>query len=183
LRRQSTSTNDVYLTGFRAYNSAVKEVSVYNLGGSRWTSADFVVSRYPWNILPALAAISPHLMLFEAGIINDWDDAAPLATVTSNMMAVIDTLKLVNCDVILMSGVPSEPPVYASYETQEKYVANMKSLAYAANVPFIDIWGLFGGTRNHPAMFDSLHPNHVGCGLIAEYAKSAILNPSARSSS
>jgi lysophospholipase L1-like esterase len=181
LQRQATSANDVYLTGFRAYDSAVKEVSVYNLGGSRWTSADFVVDRYPWNMLPALAAISPHLVLFEAGIINDWDDVAPLASVTSHMMAVINALKSVKCDVILMSGVPSEPPVYASYETQAKYVANMKSLAYAANVPFIDVWGLFGGTRKHSAMFDSLHPNHVGCGLIAEYAKSAVLNPSARS--
>jgi hypothetical protein len=145
LQRPATSANDVYLTAFRAYDSAVKEVSVYNLGGSRWTSADFVVNRYPWNTLPALAAISPHLVIFEAGIINDWDNAAPLASVTSNMMAVIDALKSVNCDVILMSGVPSEPPVYASYETQAKYVGNMKSLAYAANVPFIDVWALFGG--------------------------------------
>src|SRR5215510_6991949 len=57
----------------------------------------------------------------------------------------------------------------------------MKTLAYVANVPFIDIWGLFGGTWNRSAMFDSLHPNHIGCGLIAGHAKSAVLNPFARS--
>ena len=59
----------------------------------------------------------------------------------------------------------------------------MKSLAYAANVPFIDVWGLWGGKWNKPAMFDSLHPNGIGYGLIAGYARAAVLNPSARSPS
>jgi hypothetical protein len=68
-----------------------------------------------------------------------------------------------------------------AYEAQAKYVANMKSLAYAANVPFIDIWGLFGWARKRSAVFDSLHPNHIGCELIAGYAKTAVLNPSAHS--
>ena len=30
-------------------------------------------------------------------------------------------------------------------------------------------------------MFDSLHANHIGCGLIAGYSKTAVLNPSAHS--
>jgi hypothetical protein len=89
----------------------------------------------------------------------------------------------VKCDVILMSGPPSEAGVYASYETQEAYVANMKSLAYAANVPFIDVWALFGSRWKASAMFDSLHPNEVGYELIAEYARTAILNPAVRSAS
>ncbi|WP_349644892.1 SGNH/GDSL hydrolase family protein [Bradyrhizobium sp. Leo170] len=67
------------------------------------------------------------------------------------------------------------------YPTQAAYVANMKSLAYAANVPFIDIWGLFGGTWNSSAMNDPLHPNQTGYALIAGYAGIAILDPSARS--
>ncbi|WJR76743.1 SGNH/GDSL hydrolase family protein [Bradyrhizobium sp. NP1] len=57
----------------------------------------------------------------------------------------------------------------------------MKSVAYSANVPFIDVWGLFGGTWNSRAMYDSLHPNRTGYGLIAGYARAAVLNPSARS--
>jgi hypothetical protein len=178
------TTNDaigIYLAGLRAYNSAIKEVSVYNLGGYRWGSADFVVNNYPWNTLPAVTAISPNLVIFQAGIINDWDDRIPLSTVTSNMITVIEALKSVSCDVILMSGVPSKAGVYASYATQATYVANMKSLAYAANVPFIDIWGLFGCRWNSSAMYDSLHPNQIGCGLIAGYAKTAVLSPSARS--
>lgn len=28
----------------------------------------------PWNTLPAIAAIAPDLVIFEAGIVNDWDD-------------------------------------------------------------------------------------------------------------
>jgi hypothetical protein len=27
-----------------------------------------------WNTLPAIAAIAPDLVIFEAGIVNDWDD-------------------------------------------------------------------------------------------------------------
>jgi lysophospholipase L1-like esterase len=179
--RKTTDSNDVYLTGLRCFNSAIKEVSVYNLGGCRWGSADFVVDGYPWNTLPAIAAIAPNLVIFQAGIINDWDDRIPLSTVTSNMTTVINALKSVNCDVILMSGAPSEAGVYASYPTQAAYVANMKSLAYAANVPFIDIWGLFGGTWNSSAMNDSLHPNQTGYALIAGYTSAAVLDPSARS--
>jgi lysophospholipase L1-like esterase len=179
LQRTAAEGNDIYLTALRAYNSAIKEVSVYNLGGCRWGSAHFVVNRYPWNTLPALTAISPNLVIFQAGIINDWDDAIPLSTVTANMKAVINALKSVNCDVILMSGVPSEAGVYASYATQAAYVANMKSLAYAANVPIIDIWELFGGIWKSSAMYDSLHPNQVGYRLIADHAKTAVLNPTA----
>ncbi|WP_454616301.1 SGNH/GDSL hydrolase family protein [Bradyrhizobium cenepequi] len=181
LRKTTTDSTDVYLTGLRCVNSAIKEVSVYNLGGCRWGSADFVVDGHPWNTLPAVTAIAPNLVIFQAGIINDWDDHVPLSTVTSNMTTVINALKAVNCDVILMSGAPSEAGVYASYPTQAAYVANMKSLAYAANVPFIDIWGLFGGTWNSAAMNDPLHPNQTGYALIAGYAGIAILDPSARS--
>jgi lysophospholipase L1-like esterase len=179
LQRTPTDANDIYLTALRAYNSAIKEVSVYNLGGCRWGSGQFVVNQYPWNTLPAIAAISPNLVIFQAGIINDWDDAIPLSTVTANMTAVITALKSVNCDVILMSGVPSEAGVYASYSTQAVYVANMRSLAYAADVPFIDIWELFGGSWKSSAMYDSLHPNQIGYGLIADYAKTAVLDPTA----
>ena len=182
LKRTAADASDIYLTALRAYNSAIKEVSVYNLGGCRWGSADFVADKYPWNTLPAIAAISPNLVIFEAGIVNDWNDKIPLTTVTSNMTAVINRLKAVKCDVILMSGAPSESTgYYASYAMQAAYVDNMKSLAYAADVPFIDVWGLWGSSWNRPAMFDSLHPNQVGYGLIAGYAQTAVLNPSARS--
>jgi lysophospholipase L1-like esterase len=181
LRGTAEDANDIYLTALRAYNSAIKEVSVYNLGGCRWGSADFVADANPWNTLPAVAAIVPDLVIFEAGIVNDWDDKIPIPTVTSNMTTVINALKAVNCDVILMSGAPSKAGVYASYATQANYVANMKSFAYAADVPFIDVWGLWGGKWNAPAMFDSLHPNQVGYGQIAGYAQTAVLNPFARS--
>jgi lysophospholipase L1-like esterase len=179
--RKTTDSKDVYLTGLRCFNSAIKEVSVYNLGGCRWGSADFVVDNHPWSTLPAVTAIAPNLVIFEAGIINDWDDHVPLSTVTANMTTVIKALKSVNCDVILMSGAPSQAGVYASYPMQAAYVANMKALAYATNVPFIDIWGLFGGTWNAPAMNDPLHPNQTGYALIAGYAGIAILDTSARS--
>jgi lysophospholipase L1-like esterase len=183
LQRTATSEGDVYLTGLRVYNSTIREVSVYNLGGCRWRSADFVVDTYPWSTLPAVAAIAPNLVIFQAGQVNDWDNHTPLPTVTSNTMKVIDALRAVKCDVILMSGVPSKPDYLPSYAAQEAYVTNMKKLAYAANVPFIDVWTLFGGSWNPGAMFDWLHPNRAGYELIAGYAKDAVLNPSARSAS
>ena len=183
LQRTDTSAGDVYLTGLRVYNSAITEVSVYNLGGCRWQSADFVVNTYPWSTLPAVAAIAPNLVIFQAGQVNDWDNHTPLPAVTANMMVVIDALRAVKCDVILMSGVPSKPDYFPSYGAQKAYVTNMKRVAYAANVPFIDVWTLFGGSWNPGAMFDSLHPNQTGYELIADYARDAVLNPSARSAS
>jgi lysophospholipase L1-like esterase len=183
LQRTANSEGDIHLTGLRVYNSAMKEVSVYNLGGCRWTSADFVVKTYPWSTLPAVTAIAPNLVIFQAGQVNDWDNHTPLPTVTENMMVVIDALRSVKCDVILMSGVPSKPDYLPSYAAQEAYVDNMKKLAYAANVPFIDVWTLFGGSWNKSAMFDWLHPNQTGYELIASYARTAALNPAARSTS
>jgi lysophospholipase L1-like esterase len=183
VERTSGNANDVYLTGLRAYDSAVKEVSIYNLGGCRWGTADFVVESDPWSTLPAVTAIAPNLVIFEAGIINDWDDKIPLPTFASRIKTVIDALKAIHCDVILMSVAPSKAGVFASYATQEAYVASMKTLAYETDVPFIDVWNLFGGTWQEGAMFDSLHPNRVGYELIAGYARAAILNPSARSAS
>jgi lysophospholipase L1-like esterase len=183
LQRTTSDANDVYLTGLRAYNSAVKEVSVYNLGGCRWGTADFVVDSYPWSTLPAVTAIAPNLVIFEAGIINDWDDKIPLQAFASRIITVIKALKAANCDVILMSGAPSKAGVFASYATQQSYVASMKTLAYETDVPFIDVWSLFGGTWQETAMFDSLHPNGVGYELIAGYARTAILDLSARSAS
>ena len=183
LQRMADTENYIYLTGLRAYNSAVKEVSVYNLGGCRWGSADFVVKTYPWSTLPAVAAIAPNLVIFQAGMVNDWNNHVPLPTVTANMTTVIDALKAVNCDVILMSGVPSKATYFPSYDAQEAYVTNMKALSYTADVPFIDVWTLFGGSWNASAMFDPLHPNQTGYELIADYAMTAALNPSARSAS
>lgn len=181
LRPAATGKRDIYLAGLRAFNSGIKEVSIYNLGGCRWGSADFVVDIFPWNTLPAVTAISPHLVIFQAGIINDWDDNIALSHVTSNMKTVIDALKSVKCDVILMSGAPSEPGVFATYATQAAYVENMRSLAYAANVPFIDVRGLWDNAWKRSAMADALHPNGYGYELIAGYARTAVLRPHARS--
>jgi lysophospholipase L1-like esterase len=181
LRQATRGTHDIYLTALRAFNSGIKEVSVYNLGGCGWGSADFVVGIFPWNTLPAVAAISPNLVIFQAGIINDWNANIPPSSVTANMRTVISALKSINCDVILMSGAPSEPGAYATYATQAAYVENMRSLAYAANVPFIDVRGLWGGAWKRSAMADSLHPNGAGYELIAGYARTAVLRPSARS--
>jgi lysophospholipase L1-like esterase len=183
LQHTANSAGDIYLTGMRVYNSAIKEVSVYNLGGCRWQSTDFVVDTYPWSTLPAVTAIAPNLVIFQAGQVNDWDNHTPLSAVTANMRAVIAALKSVKCDVILMSGVPSKPDYLPSYAAQQAYVANMQKLAYAADVPFIDVWTLFGGSWNKAAMFDWLHPNATGYELIAGYVEAAVLNPTERSAS
>src|SRR5258708_17071074 len=107
----TTGAHDIYMTGLRVYDSAIKEVSVYNLGGCRWGSGDFVVDRYPWNTLPPVSAISPKLVIFQAGIINDWDDAIPLSTLTSHMVAGIHVLYALQCDAVLVGCTPSKARV------------------------------------------------------------------------
>ena len=119
----------------------------------------------------------------QAGQVNDWNGHVPLPTATSNMTTVVKALRSVGCDVILMSGVPSKATYFPSYDAQYSYVTNMQRLAHTLDVPFIDIWTLFGASWNAGAMFDSLHPNRAGYELIAGYAKKAALNPSARSAS
>lgn len=173
----ATSSSQIDISSFIAYNSAFKEISIYNTGYCGATSSVLSTTTNPWSPLTSLKSLSPDLTLMEGGVINDWGSSGvSLAVSMSNFQAMITGAKL-SGNVILISGNPSNVSD-AAYATQQGYVQQMLALAYANNIPFIDIWSLFGGNWTTPNangwMYDIVHPNALGYTQIANYIYKAL---------
>ena len=168
------STNPFFIAAIVAYNVTSKQISVYNSGASGATSTNIASAGNGFDSLNGMEAQAPDLVITEAGIINDWANAIPVATSQANLQTLITAAQL-SGNIILMSPVPSNSSIVA-YATQQNYVTMMKNLAYSDGIPFIDVWGLFGGTFQSSLMFNAEHPNAAGYALIASYAKTAIAN-------
>lgn len=166
-----------YLQSVIAYNSAIKEVQILNGGWWGADSGTLSNASLPYNQLPTMAGMGQNLTIMENGIVNDWQFDT-LATSKTNNQALITAALAASSDVILMSGVPSDPSK-ASYLTQYQFVEQMRALAYSNKIPMIDIWTLFGGTYQPTLMYDAVHPNLPGYTKIANYVLQA-LNPSFR---
>lgn len=169
----TTGGSNVNLGYFRAYNSASKETSVLTAGCAGKNSTQLAATTSVWSPINVLKFLAPDLTLIEGGVVNDWLQSIALATSLSNLQAQVTAAKL-SGSAILVS-----PPVSAStsspYATQAQYVAQMKSLAYSNNIPFIDVWnGVFGGTYQAALMFDDKHCNTAGYTAIASYIKPAL---------
>ena len=181
-----SGTTAVYIGGIDAYNSTLKEISVLNAGWCGSHVVDWASGDPAYGPMSALSVVAPNLTLVMAGI-NDWNSGTSLSTFSSLLGTIINTAKS-SGSVILISGVPSQAAGHASYATQATYVAAMSTLAYSSNIPFIDMWNLFAGGTWEAAnsaglMYDSLHPNGTGYGVIAKYINLAISNPTSKSSS
>jgi lysophospholipase L1-like esterase len=170
-----TKTGQSYINSIYAYNSAAKEVSVLNAGFGGATSATLASTAAPWGPLLVLQAsqIIPDLVVGENGLVNDWNGQTLSASQTNNQ-AIITALKASGVSLILMSGPPSNPGVYASYAQQKQYVDQMKALAYSNNVPFINVWELMGGVWDTTKMSDNAYPNAATYGIIAGWVNQAL---------
>lgn len=178
-RRTTANANPVYITGFRVKNSTAKKIIVQNHGGCNFRAFHFQVSANPWNALPALGAYGMKLCFFEAGIINDCRDGNSFASVNGYITTFVNAMQAGGCDVILTSAAPSNTNIVSNAQ-QASYVANMKALAYTLGRPFIDVWQIFGGAYNAALMFDDLHENAAGYGLVAANLAVPVLNPAIR---
>jgi lysophospholipase L1-like esterase len=87
-------------------------------------------------------------------------------------------------DAILISSNPSDPASGVSLATQQGYVDDMKAMAITNNIPFIDVWRLFGGSfaaaNASGYAFDDRHPSGAGYTQISTYLAQA-LTPGFRS--
>jgi lysophospholipase L1-like esterase len=176
---QRTSGGSTYIHGIVAYNSAVKEISVLNGGWISGTSTNISQTGTFLTPLDVYKDYTPDLTIIEGGVINDMrgaSPAVPLTTSQANLQTMITAAK-VSGDAILLTPAPLNPGqagVAPTLTVQASWVAMMKALAYSNNIPMIDPWTLFGGTYQAADMFDDLHPNGTGYGLIAGYVSSAL---------
>lgn len=160
-----------------AYNSAIKEISVMNMGyaGVRATQYAAGSAGQAYNTLAALQAIAPDLtiLLFPTNDVQNGAGAGEtFANTISSLQSFIDTGKLTG-DVILVTFVPLSTAL-ASATVQKDYLQPMKDLARRNRIPLVDVNALFGDyvTANAAGrMFDTLHPNGTGYADIAGLLK------------
>jgi len=132
-------------------NSAVKEVSILNGGWYAATAAQIAtlcVDSYGianWNPLPGIVQIAPDLTIIMVGSMDAYQ-ATPLPTFTENLQLIISAA-LLSGSVILVSNAPFGT-IVVSTAVQKYYISAMKTLAFANNIPFIDVFYLmYAGSR------------------------------------
>jgi lysophospholipase L1-like esterase len=164
-----TNGSYVDVLGVYTYNSAVKEISLMNAGWNGASAATWVGASnqfgFTWSYgsVGFLNQLNPALIIIQLGA-NDCNGSISIPSFTSNMQTLITIAKSSNASVMIASDVPVESKDCSSYGTA------MQSLAVVNNIPFMDFFQNFGSWANANTngwMFDGLHPNSTGYGVMA----------------
>jgi lysophospholipase L1-like esterase len=152
---------NVFLCGIRAYNSAVKEISLMNAGWSGSTANNWVnpvnSSGAAYAPLPTISAWAAPDLTFIDLTINDWRGDGS-GNYSDEIQAIITQAQTTG-DVVLMTGVPSNGIDQAF---MQGFVDTILSLATANNCPVIDFFSLWGKAWVSSWMYNDFHPNATG---------------------
>lgn len=168
----TSGSANTFFQGAEAYDSTQKWVSIINSGWSGSKSGDWNASTtggWEPNQANTVSTISPSLTIMALGI-NDWNNSVSVAAYKANMQALI-TAYLAIGSVVLWTPPPSNPSGSVPYVTQGQFVAAMQQLAVSNNLPIVDIWttwGTWANANSNGWMYDNLHPNGTGYGVIAQ---------------
>jgi hypothetical protein len=161
-----------------AYNSAIKEVSIWNWGAYGQSSAFFAANALTWDACNAIQNVyQPNLTVIMIGI-NDARNAVIPGVYAANLQKTI-TACLVTGDVILMSNPPAgllEAPI----AVQNGIFAMMRALAISNNIPYVDLgqrWTSQAISVNYGyyAANGDLHPSDAGYSDIAQAISRVVL--------
>lgn len=174
-------SGSLYLMSLSFYDGTRRQVRVIAGGASGAKVGDMTANSSHWDPLKMISegALGQCLLVDMWGI-NDWNAATSVSSFGASIAARIAAAKAAG-DVILMSGVPSDPSQSgnASLAVQSTYVAEMRRQAVLGNVPFIDNWSRYGGlfsTMNANGLFyDDKHPKGAGYANIARAVARGLL--------
>ena len=176
LRVTYASGSAFWVAGIDAYNSAAKEVAVWNLGASGAKVADVRNAGSGFSFAFCLPKLAPDLTIIDLTI-NDWAPPTNLASYTADMQALI-AAALSTGDVILMTGVPSSTSS-ATAVNQAAFVSANYDLAKANGIPLIDLsyrWTDYTTSNALGMYYDSLHPSARGYSDVAQSVANVLLN-------
>lgn len=140
----SASTGACIITSLRAYNSAVSEASIMNLGWSGAHVTDWAnTGATPFDPISYINFVAPDFCVIDLTI-NDAHDGTATATYTADFQAIINACKN-SGDVLIVTGNPTQPAT-TTYANQLIYVNLAKALATTNNVPILDMWTNLCGT-------------------------------------
>lgn len=168
-------SGNVDLVGVVAYNSAQKETTVINAGWSGSVAADWQAVNGPMDPLLMIPVVAPDLTII-CLTINDWVAATSTSAYTASMQAIITAAVSAGSDVVLMSGVPTDPATTSAAQ-QLTYRNIVQSLATSNNVPYLDMtaqWTSWTVANGNGWMFDAKHPNGLGYAQIPAVINSTI---------
>lgn len=167
-----TNTSANYVLGIRTWNSAAKEVEIFQAGWSGAVASQFVVTTNAWDSKNQITDLAPDLTIIDITI-NDAIAATSIATYKANLQSLV-TACLLSGDVIMSTGIPSIISSQ-SLATQQTFIDAAAEVAATNNIMFVDIWRRFESYEiSQPVGFyaDTLHPSGTG---YADWA-SALFN-------
>ncbi len=158
----------VFLVGVDAYNSAIKDAGIANLGWAASRTSDWVNADGPGAPLNALTALGAKLTFIDLGI-NDMTQKVPMETYRANMRILIETAMKIG-DVVLI--VPNRfLATIISDATQDGYDQVLYDLSTQYGIPLYDAGkalGTFAAAKAAGYMFDDVHPSAQGYAVMAQ---------------
>lgn len=146
-----------------AYNSAAKQVSVWNWGAYGVSTNFWATGLNPYEMISSLPFLAPDLSIIDMTI-NDIGLSVPVATAQANLQLTITACQAVG-DVILVVPVPGQLDSTRTQAVISAYAKMIYQLAATNNIPLIDFnrrWENYVAAQAAGLMSDSLHPGTVG---------------------
>lgn len=166
----------IVVVGIRGYNSARKEISVYNWGISGARSDQLLDNTDTVGGRRAVyAAIAPKLVIIEGGVINDWRQSIAVATTKANLTTLVGLFKASSS--VILTTPNFDNGTAGATASQESYVTAVREVAAEQSVNIIDLRASHGSfALGNAAGFysDTVHGSKIGYGDQAETLISAL---------
>lgn len=159
------ASGDVSVLFMHGWNSAAREVRVYNWGWPSSATSNWIGTTDNWSPLNALAALEwdrPNLIVLHLGL-NDANTPVTADVYETNLNTII-TAALVNSDVVLKALTPADVG-WAPLSLQAEFLQRQRRTAAARGLPLIDVNTQFGSyALSQPAGYynDTVHLSAVG---------------------
>lgn len=154
-----------FLAGVQAWNSAVPQFDVLNIGRGSAVAADVALTTNPWSSLSAITALaaSADLILIDLTI-NDAAANTAVAAYKASIQAIINVAVASGATVMLVTGNPTDPATDNAV-IQQNFRQYYKDLAVLNNLPMVDQWVLYtswAAMNARSFTFNARHPNMAG---------------------
>jgi hypothetical protein len=167
-RITTAPTTNVFLIGFRFYDTNTRRVIVDNQGACGWDSTTWLNTANGESPGNQFANTGAHLSIAEIGAINDRSESPDPTTYVANLQTFITGLHAANADIWAFNPEPVSDSTTVSFAYQAAILAK----ANAASITMLDIMSTYTQVTPWVAAgfgdgTDLIHPNQAGYGYIA----------------
>lgn len=163
-----SSGGECLIAGIDSYDSSFKQAHILNGAWNGSSISSWTDASTPYSFLNGLTSFSPALTVIMPGI-NDWVPQTDINSYKASMQKIINAVKAVGSDVILLTSNPSQIGSQ-TLAVQQRYVKADYEMAIANNLPLIDTWSMSGSWEAMSALGleeNALHLNGPGQQLFA----------------